>query len=184
MLVMDEQNRMLRRGWTAAFILRAAIWPIDLSNFRKTDRTSNLAVIAADDALTAARSTISELRLDRIEISILETLALCRPGKPFTNHANTRDDRTLCVSFFSLGNLEVASTKNAFRVMSRAMDTAVETLVRHLDGRGRAERSARLVKIMLVLPILTACCPRELAGDLFAPIIGDVDLERVIASVR
>ncbi|XP_076684955.1 nuclear hormone receptor 83 [Andrena cerasifolii] len=158
MLALDEQNRMLRRGWTAAFILRAAIWPIDLSNFRKTDRTSNLAVISADDALTAARSSISDLRLDRIEISILETLALCRP--------------------------EIASSKNAFRVMSRATDTAVETLVRHLDGRGRAERSARLVKIMLVLPILTACCPRELTGDLFAPIIGDVDLERVIASVR
>lgn len=37
---------------------------------------------------------------------------------------------------------------------------------------------------MLILPTLTACCPRDLAGELFAPIIADEDLERVIESVR
>ncbi|XP_076175104.1 nuclear hormone receptor 83 [Ptiloglossa arizonensis] len=157
MLDVDEQNRILRRGWAAAFLLRAAIWPIDLSNFRKRDGSTSDDAATAYDALVAARSTISKLRLDRIEISILETLLLCRP--------------------------EIAETTNGIRLTSRATDTAVETLVRHLDARAE-RRSPRLARIMLVLPILTACCPRELAGDLFAPIIGDVDLERVIASVR
>lgn len=81
MLDVDEQNRILRRGWAAAFLLRAAIWPIDLSNFRKRDGSTSDDAATAYDALVAARSTISKLRLDRIEISILETLLLCRPGK-------------------------------------------------------------------------------------------------------
>ncbi|XP_043257834.1 nuclear receptor subfamily 2 group E member 1 [Colletes gigas] len=157
MLDVDEQNRILRRGWAAAFLLRAAIWPIDLSNFRKRDASTGNDTATAYGALVAARSTILKLRLDRIEISILETLILCRP--------------------------EIAETTNGIRLTSQATDTAVETLVRHLDARAE-RRSPRLARIMLVLPILTACCPRELAGDLFAPIIGDVDLERVIASVR
>ncbi|CAK9832089.1 hypothetical protein ANTRET_LOCUS8973 [Anthophora retusa] len=150
MLRMEEQNRILRRGWAAAFVLRAAIWPVDLTKFRKTND-------AANDALSTARTTISSLRPDRVEFSILETLLLCRP--------------------------EIAETTNGFRLTSRATDTAVETLIRHLADR--TESSARLAKLMLLLPILTASCPRELATDLFAPIIGDVeDLERVIASVR
>ncbi|CAK9802640.1 Nuclear receptor subfamily 2 group E member 1 [Anthophora quadrimaculata] len=150
MLSMEEQNRILRRGWAAAFVLRAAIWPVDLTKLRKTND-------AANDALSAARITISSLRPDRVEFSILETLLLCRP--------------------------EIAETTNGFRLTSRATDTAVETLIRHLADR--TESSARLAKLMLLLPILTASCPRELATDLFAPIVGDVeDLERVIASVR
>ncbi|KOC70789.1 Photoreceptor-specific nuclear receptor, partial [Habropoda laboriosa] len=151
---MQTQNRILRRGWAAAFVLRAAIWPVDLSKFRKAN---DAAHDAAHDAVSTARATISNLRPDRVEFSILETLLLCRP--------------------------EIAETTTGFRLTSRATDTAVETLVRHLAGR--TESSARLAKLMLLLPILTASCPRELATDLFAPIIGDVqDLERVIASVR
>ncbi|XP_053979121.1 nuclear receptor subfamily 2 group E member 1 [Hylaeus volcanicus] len=157
MLGIEEQNRILRKGWAAAFLLRAAIWPVDLSNFRKRDDSISDGAATAYDALVAARATISKLRLDRIETSILETLVLCRP--------------------------EIADTTNGVRITSRATDAAVETLVRHLDARVE-RRSPRLARIMLVLPILTACCPREMAGDLFAPIIGDVDLERVIASVR
>ncbi|XP_076753433.1 nuclear hormone receptor 83 [Xylocopa sonorina] len=148
-LDLEEQNKILRRGWAAAFVLRAAIWPVDLTNFRRTNSVAHLAI-------SAARATISNLRPDRIEFSILETLVLCRP--------------------------ELAETTNGFRLTSRATDTAVGTLVRHLAGR--TESSPRMVKLMLVLPILTASCPRELASDLFAPVIGDIDLERMIASVR
>lgn len=77
---------------------------------------------------------------------------------------------------------EIAETMNGIRLTSRAMDTAVEILARHLAGKN--ESSVRVAKLMLILPILTASCPRKLANDLFAPIIGDIDLEKVIASVR
>ncbi|XP_024226873.1 photoreceptor-specific nuclear receptor [Bombus impatiens] len=160
MLAFDEQNKILRRGWAAAFVLRAAIWPVDLTNFPKTilsaDRHGDNAQHHRHHAVSSARATISNLRPDRVELSILETLILCRP--------------------------EIAETANGIRLTSRATDTAVDALVRHLAGR--TESSARMAKLMLVLPILTGSCPRELADDLFAPIIGDVDLEKVIASVR
>ncbi|XP_076659829.1 nuclear hormone receptor 83, partial [Halictus rubicundus] len=145
-----EQNRILQRGWAAAFALRAATWPIDLSAFRNR-------AVSAYDPLATARSSVTKLRLDSIEISILETLVLCRP--------------------------EIAETATGNRLATRATDTAVEALVRHLDERTEP-RSSRLARIMLILPVLTACCPRDLAGELFAPIIGDADLERVIESVR
>ncbi|XP_026670605.1 uncharacterized protein LOC113464534 [Ceratina calcarata] len=154
MLALDEQNRILRRGWAAAFVLRAAVWPIDLAIFWKTNTADVIHERA--DVISAARNIISTIRPDPVEFSILETLLLCRP--------------------------EIAETMNSFRLMARATDIAVETLARHLANRNQS--SARTIKLMLVLPVLTAFCPRELAADLFAPIIGDVNLEKVIASVR
>lgn len=77
MLDLEEQNKILRRGWAAAFVLRAAIWPIDLTNFRNTSTSNDDTV---HDAIFAARAVISSLQPDRIEFSVLETLILCRPG--------------------------------------------------------------------------------------------------------
>ncbi|XP_043591593.1 nuclear receptor subfamily 2 group E member 1 isoform X1 [Bombus pyrosoma] len=210
MLAFDEQNKILRRGWAAAFVLRAAIWPVDLTNFPKTtlsaDRHGDDTEHHHHHAVSAARATISNLRPDRVELSILETLILCRPGNqlflrtirahparlqssPITStiifqHSvpTVFSPPFLKLLFFPPGNSEIAETANGIRLTSRATDTAVDTLVRHLAGR--TESSARMAKLMLVLPILTGSCPRELANDLFAPIIGDVDLEKVIASVR
>lgn len=99
-LQLEEQNRILRKGWAAAFLLRAAIWPIDLSTFRPRDDSRNDATVAAYDALAAARSTICELRLDRTEISILETLLLCRPGTNSTDHLLSISSRSS--SFFEI----------------------------------------------------------------------------------
>lgn len=66
--------------------------------------------------------------------------------------------------------------------MSRARNNAVEALIRHHQHRNDCDN--KLISILFVLPILTGCCPRELVGELFAPIIDDADMERVIASVQ
>ncbi|KAG7199519.1 hypothetical protein KM043_014136 [Ampulex compressa] len=149
----QEQNAILRRGWAALFVLRAATWPVDVANLRVGNMACNAGALSC---LTAARGAILKLQLDEVEISIVETCVLCRP--------------------------EMTDSTDGFHLMSRARDAAVEALIRHLQDR--SDHGRRLAKIMFVLPILTGCCPRELASDLFAPIIGDVDLERVIASVR
>lgn len=86
---------------------------------------------------------------------------------------------------FTLGTFEIAEITNiadSFRIMSRARDKAMEALIRH--HRHRDDGDNKLIRILFVLPILTGCCPRELAGELFAPIIDDADMERVIASVQ
>jgi len=79
MLDMQEQNRILRRGWSALFVLRAATWPVDLMNVRgRGNATDN------DDAsacLITARNAIAKLQLDDVESYILNTFVLCRPGK-------------------------------------------------------------------------------------------------------
>lgn len=82
-LDLQEQNGILRRGWAAAFVLRAAIWPLDLTSFWKTDGV--FIREGVQEVLAAARSAVSNLRLDRTEISVLETLALCRPGKSYSS---------------------------------------------------------------------------------------------------
>ncbi|EZA58308.1 Nuclear receptor subfamily 2 group E member, partial [Ooceraea biroi] len=154
MLNAEEQNRILRRGWSALFVLRAATWPVDLMNIRgRGNATDN---DGASGCLIAARNAITKLQLDDVESCVLNTFVLCRP--------------------------EIADTTNSFHAMSRARDSAVETLIRHL--RPRDDRDSKLARILFILPILTGCCARELADELFAPIIGDADLERVIASVR
>ncbi|XP_039306777.1 nuclear receptor subfamily 2 group F member 6 [Solenopsis invicta] len=153
LLDVEEQNKILRRGWSALFVLRAATWPVDLMNIRGQGASSK---DSASACIIATRSAIAKLQLDDVELCILDTFALCRP--------------------------EIADTTNGFHVMSQARNNAVEVLIRHLQQRD--DRENKLAKILFVLPVLTGCCSRELAEELFAPIIGDVDLERVIASVR
>ncbi|XP_036144316.1 nuclear receptor subfamily 2 group F member 6 [Monomorium pharaonis] len=153
LLNVEEQNKILRRGWSALFVLRAATWPVDLMNLRGQVATSNNSASAC---IIATRNAIAKLQLDDVELCILDTFALCRP--------------------------EITDTANSFHVMSQARNNAVETLIQHLQQRD--DRESKLAKILFVLPVLTGCCSRELAEELFAPIIGDADLERVIASVR
>ncbi|EFN79137.1 photoreceptor-specific nuclear receptor [Harpegnathos saltator] len=153
LLELEEQNKILRRGWSALFILRAATWPVDITNIRGQNAATNGGASAY---LTAARIAIAKLQLDDVELCILDTFVLCRP--------------------------EIANTADGFRVTSRARDNAVEALIRHHQHRD--DRAKKLIRILFVLPILTGCCPQELAGELFAPIIDDADMERVIASVR
>lgn len=86
------------------------------------------------------------------------------------------------LDIYRLKITEIANTTNGFHVMSQARDNAVDALIRHL--RHRDDRNNKLARILFVLPVLTGCCPRELSEELFAPIIGDADLEKVIASVR
>nr|XP_050859072.1 nuclear receptor subfamily 2 group E member 1 [Vespula vulgaris] len=152
-LDIEEQNVILRKAWSAVFVLRAATWPFDLTNLGITNVTGNENAFVF---LQAARTTISNLHLDDTELSILETFALCRP--------------------------EIARTTDSVRLIMKARESAVETFIGHLRKHG--DRGHRLTQIMFLLPILTGCCPGELSNDLFAPIIGNIDLERVIASIR
>lgn len=77
-LDVEEQNKVLRRGWSALFVLRAATWPIDLMNVRGQGATSN---DSASACIIATRTAIAKLQLDDIELCILDTFTLCRPGK-------------------------------------------------------------------------------------------------------
>ncbi|XP_051159961.1 nuclear receptor subfamily 2 group E member 1 isoform X2 [Leptopilina boulardi] len=107
------------------------------------------------NSLMTARASLLKLQLDEIEFSALETLSLCRP--------------------------ELTESPDSFDSLSRARNSASELLLRHLQSH--ENREYRIIQIMLVLSILTACCTRELGIALFSPIIGDLALDHVIASI-
>ncbi|XP_043469651.1 nuclear receptor subfamily 2 group E member 1 [Leptopilina heterotoma] len=107
------------------------------------------------NSLMTARVSLLKLQLDEIEYSALETLSLCRP--------------------------ELTESPESFDFLTRVRNSATELLLRHLQSR--ENREYRIIEIMLVLSILTACCTRELGIALFSPIIGDLALDHVIASI-
>ncbi|XP_066600921.1 uncharacterized protein [Prorops nasuta] len=145
-LELEEQNAILRRAWSAIFLLRAATLPIDLATFQTSSETFA--------CLANARNALSNLRPNLVELSTIETFLLCRP--------------------------EISRSAKGSRLLSNARNAAAEDLARHVQG----EKGQRLLDLLFLLPILTECCPRELVADLFAPIIGDANLDRVIASIK
>lgn len=75
----SEQNKILQRGWPLLFALRASIWPLDVAVLHETTRTLGIGKTATR-SLARARATVLELRPDQVELTALETFALCRPG--------------------------------------------------------------------------------------------------------
>ncbi|CAD6211255.1 GSCOCG00010973001-RA-CDS [Cotesia congregata] len=134
---------------TALFILHLSTWPIDFTTLDITSSTGNKSIIRY---LSSARSTITKLQLDQIELSCLETFTLC---SEFTENAE------------------------AVEIINTAKNSALQLLITHLQNANN-----RLAEIIFVLPILFACCSKELSAVLFTPIIGDVSLEQVIASIQ
>lgn len=72
-----DQNTMLQENWAAMFILRAATWPLDLTEIHTQNLMINKSIIRC---LTTARGIIRKQKLDDIELLCLETFALCRSG--------------------------------------------------------------------------------------------------------
>uniref|UniRef100_A0A182VRZ4 Nuclear receptor domain-containing protein n=1 Tax=Anopheles minimus TaxID=112268 RepID=A0A182VRZ4_9DIPT len=64
-----QQNEILRHVWYECFLLRVANWSIDISS---------LVERCCDGHLRSVVENIKALRVDLIELSLLETLILCR----------------------------------------------------------------------------------------------------------
>ncbi|XP_048506329.1 uncharacterized protein LOC125499940 [Athalia rosae] len=155
MLSRVEQNGILQRGWPVLFALRASIWPLDIGVLQSSTPISGKMALKS---LARARATLMEVRPDHLELSILETFALCRP--------------------------ELAETNEGQIIMTKARDAAADILIRHLETRND-HAGQRLARIMLILPTLSACCSCDFASTLFAAIIGDAAvLDQVIASIQ
>lgn len=78
----------MRHVWNQLFLLHAAYWPIDVSALMR--RALNSGAEATDtSAITNNTSRLlrrslelcQNLQLDVVELSLLETLILCRKGK-------------------------------------------------------------------------------------------------------
>ncbi|XP_012274210.1 nuclear receptor subfamily 2 group E member 1 [Orussus abietinus] len=145
-----EQNAILRRTWSSLYILRSCTWPIDISDLQR--RTTKVSAAT----LKTARTLVSQLHLDQVELSVLETFVLCRP--------------------------ELVETTESMKILTKARNSAIDVLLRH--HQDRSDQGHRIIQIMLILPSLMVNYPRELGQELFSPIIGDVALDHVIASIH
>jgi len=103
MLDAEEQNRILRRGWSALFVLRAATWPVDLMNVRERGNTTDND--GASACLITARNAIAKLQLDDVESCILNTFVLCRPGKKVITNYIVIKSAYVCKSYTSVAKL-------------------------------------------------------------------------------
>ncbi|XP_034939724.1 nuclear receptor subfamily 2 group E member 1 [Chelonus insularis] len=147
------QNWILHHNWSAIFILKAALWPVDLTEFQLRNVIVNKTITRY---LSSTRAMISKLELTEVELSCLETFALCRS--------------------------ELTDSIEDFAVMNNAQRSALRLLSDHIEGR--VDDFQRIAEIILILPILFACCSRELSCTFFTPVIGDVSLDQVIASIQ
>ena len=66
-----QQNVILKNVWSECFILRASHWSIDIGFIIERCNDTNLKLIINDT---------KDLKADLIELSLLETLILCRKG--------------------------------------------------------------------------------------------------------
>uniref|UniRef100_A0A182PCS7 NR LBD domain-containing protein n=1 Tax=Anopheles epiroticus TaxID=199890 RepID=A0A182PCS7_9DIPT len=73
-----QQNEILRHVWYECFLLRVANWSIDVSSLVERCCDAHLRSVVED---------IKALRVDLIELSLLETLILCRKALRFNEFA-------------------------------------------------------------------------------------------------
>ncbi|XP_072158637.1 nuclear receptor subfamily 2 group E member 1 isoform X2 [Bemisia tabaci] len=77
----DDQNTILSSVWPLQFLLRVAYWPINIIPDLKNSERSRLPGCTLTCPILLRRSvrTLQNLRLDAMEISLIESLILTRP---------------------------------------------------------------------------------------------------------
>jgi nuclear receptor len=90
------QDCILRHVWNELFLLHAAYWPIDVSalirralnNGQMHQHCTKTTTSTTSKLLRRSLELCQNLQLDAVELSLLETLILCRKGKNEHNLTN------------------------------------------------------------------------------------------------
>ena len=86
LLSRQDQDAILRHVWNELFLLHASYWPIDVSALIRralasSKSSNNLHTVSTSLLLRRSLELCQNLQLDAVELSLLETLILCRKGK-------------------------------------------------------------------------------------------------------
>ncbi|XP_053691116.1 nuclear receptor subfamily 2 group F member 5 [Sabethes cyaneus] len=100
----EQQNQILRHVWFECFILRVANWSIDISSIVER---------CADESLREIVRRTKALQVDLIEISLLETMILCRKEfalgvKETQQLESTSETALLALGHYSMQQMNVA----------------------------------------------------------------------------
>ncbi|XP_075235523.1 nuclear hormone receptor 83 [Lycorma delicatula] len=145
----STQNAILANTWPSLFILHASYWPVDLSPILGNSNDDNLL----RSHLFACRS----LQLDSLEISLLESLLLCRPDLA-----------------------EDVTTAHTILEIQEKSQTTLSRYISLKQGTISGESSGRFGRLLLSLPPLSGPLARPLYNTLFQPVIGLVPIEHII----
>ncbi|XP_052863789.1 retinoic acid receptor RXR-beta [Anopheles cruzii] len=157
-----QQDEILRHVWCECFLLRVANWSIDISAL--VDR-------CCDGHLRSVLDDVRALQVDLIELSLLETLILCRKeyalGEREADQLEHLAERTLiALSHYSVqqlaGPVESSKTGPGFRsgrhaagVEGRADRVPTSVASPSADRQPLGWAAARLGKLLLGLRTLT-----------------------------
>ncbi|XP_055549131.1 nuclear receptor subfamily 2 group E member 1 [Wyeomyia smithii] len=100
----EQQNQILRHVWFECFILRVANWSIDISSIVER---------CADESLREIVQRTKALQVDLIEISLLETMILCRKefalgAKETQQLESTSETALIALGHYSMQQMNVA----------------------------------------------------------------------------
>uniref|UniRef100_A0A182NMQ5 NR LBD domain-containing protein n=1 Tax=Anopheles dirus TaxID=7168 RepID=A0A182NMQ5_9DIPT len=125
-----QQNEILRHVWYECFLLRVANWSIDISSL--VDR-------CCDGHLRSVVDDIKALQVDLIELSLLETLILCRKEYALSvreaNQLEHLAERALfTLSHYSLSHQQPASGSDGEATATKELHRTVGIQFREVRG--------------------------------------------------
>ncbi|XP_069686186.1 photoreceptor-specific nuclear receptor [Periplaneta americana] len=160
----QDQDSILRHVWNELFLLHAAYWPIDVSALirralnsdPKSATTANSLANTTSRLLRRSLELCQNLQLDAVELSLMETLILCR--------------KDLAVTVEDAKRLEVIQDRT-------------QIALAHYAAQSAPHQPSRFGRLLLALPVLCGPTSQGLQTMLFRPIIGDVPVEHVITTI-
>jgi hypothetical protein len=135
----SDQDCILRHVWNELFLLHAAYWPIDVSAlirralnnghiYQNGTKAANTSIITNSTSRLLRRSLelCQNLQLDAVELSLLETLILCRKGKNKQNLAiRTIYNEIKCSGITKLK--QYSQVGKMYRVKCNAVSGSIQT---------------------------------------------------------
>ncbi|XP_058839552.1 nuclear receptor subfamily 2 group E member 1 [Topomyia yanbarensis] len=135
----EQQNQILRHVWFECFILRVANWSIDISSIVER---------CADESLREIVQRTKALRVDLIEISLLETMILCRKEFALSAKETQQLENTSETALIALGHYSMQQI-NAVRfgklllglrgLSMHCYEASVRAMFREVAGDGLME---------------------------------------------
>ncbi|XP_055633674.1 nuclear receptor subfamily 2 group F member 5 [Toxorhynchites rutilus septentrionalis] len=113
----EQQDQILRHVWFECFILRVANWSIDISSIVER---------CAGEYLRTVVQRTKELQVDLIEISLLETIILCRKefalsAKEAQRLESTSEAAVIALGHYNLQKMDSGGISSTHPTMSQGM---------------------------------------------------------------
>ncbi|XP_065094592.1 uncharacterized protein Hr83, partial [Ochlerotatus camptorhynchus] len=158
----EQQNQILRHVWFECFILRVANWSIDISSIVER---------CADEQLRTIVQHTKALQVDLIELSLLETMILCRKeyalsAKEAQQLESTSETALIALGHYSMQQMSIVGppSATAAAVVSSSVSYPSKTIVAATSTSAPMPNSGASCTIPMFLPFSCYRLGRLLLG--------------------